>query len=221
LGNWFNLQEFSLSLWVKPGTTQVQYADILDNNHTDYRSWVIQHDNVSDAARSSWHWSVNDASGIVYWMTNSTWQQLVVTVSSNYVSSLYRNGQLVESVTGTGSIAYDGTQFFNLGKHQLYGRYFNGLVDELMCFNRPLSPEEVASLYFNQGGSLPLSIQSTSGGVLLSWPASAEDFGLVFRTNLTAGAWESVTNTPSLNGDRKEVTLPANTPVQRFFRLGQ
>jgi len=221
LGNWFNLQEFSLSLWVKPGTTQVQYADILDNNHTDYRGWAIQHDNVSDASRSSWHWGANGAGGIAYWMTNSTWQQLVVTVSSNHVSSLYRNGQLVQTVAGTGPITYDGTQFFNLGKHHLLGRYFNGLVDELMCFNRPLLPEEVASLYFNQGGPLQLSIQPAPGGVLLSWPASAASFGLVSRTNLTAGIWEFVTNAPSLNGDRKEVLLPANTPVQRFFRLAQ
>jgi hypothetical protein len=44
---------------------------------------------------------------------------------------------------------------------------------------------------------------------------------LVSRTNLTAGTWESVTNAPSLNGDRKEVLLPANTPAQRFFRLAQ
>jgi hypothetical protein len=114
---------------------------------------------------------------------------------------------------------YDGTQFFNLGKHYLLGRYFNGLADELMCFNRPLSPEEVAALYFNQGGPLQLSIQSVPSGVLLSWPASAASFGLVSRTNLTSGAWESVTNAPSLNGDRKEVLLPANTPAQRFFRL--
>jgi hypothetical protein len=55
--------------------------------------------------------------------------------------------------------------------------------------------------------------------VLLSWPASAEGFGLVSRTNLTTGTWESVTNVPFQNGDRKEVLLPANTPAQRFFRL--
>jgi len=90
-----------------------------------------------------------------------------------------------------------------------------------MCFNRALSPAEVASLYYGQGGPLQLSIQPASGGVLLSWPASATSFGLVSRTNLTAGVWESVTNTPSLSGDRKEVLLPAITPVQRFFQLTQ
>ena len=100
-------------------------------------------------------------------------------------------------------------------------RFFRGTLDEVMIFNRALSPAEVASLYYSQGGPLQLNIQSTSGGVLLSWPASATSFGLVSRTSLTAGAWASVTNTPSLNGDRKEVLLPANTPAQRFFRLAQ
>jgi hypothetical protein len=219
LGNWFNLQEFTLSLWVKPGTTQVQHADILDNNHTDSKSWVIQSANNSVSPASQWIWGGGGAGGTYYWMTNSAWQQLVVTVSSNHVSQLYLDGLLLQTVTGTGPIAYDGTQFFNLGKHHLLGRYFNGLVDELMCFNRPLSAAEVASLYFGQGGPLPLSIQPAAGGVLLSWPASATSFGLVSRTNLMAGAWESVTNAPSLNGDRKEVLLPALTPAQRFFRL--
>ena len=72
-----------------------------------------------------------------------------------------------------------------------------------------------------QGGALQFSIQPASGGVLLSWPANASSFGLTSRTSLTSGTWETVTNAPSLNGDRKEVTLPANTPVQRFFRLAQ
>jgi hypothetical protein len=98
-------------------------------------------------------------------------------------------------------------------------RFFRGTLDEVMVFDRPLSPAEVASLYYHQGGPLQLSIQPTSGGVLLSWPASAEGFGLVSRTNLTVGAWESVTNTPSLNGDWQEVLLPANTPAPRVFRL--
>jgi hypothetical protein len=100
-------------------------------------------------------------------------------------------------------------------------RFFRGALDEIMVFNRPLSPEEVASLYFKQGGPLPLSIQPAAGGVRLSWPAIATSYGLVCRTNLTVGVWESVTNTPVLNGDRQEVLLPANTPVQRFFGLGR
>lgn len=224
LGNWFNFQQFTLSLWVKPNSSQAQYADLLDNVHSDYRSWAIQYDNASDATRSYWHWGTSLPSGggsLSFALTNNTWQHWVVTLGADRIQHLYLDGKLAGSTTNTAAIPYDGTQYFNLGKHQIYGRYFNGLVDELMCFNRPLSPEEVASLYFNQGGSLQLSIQAASGSVLLSWSASAEGFGLVSRTNLAAGSWETVTNVPVLNGTRKEVLLPANTPAQRFFRLKQ
>ncbi|MFM7580900.1 MAG: hypothetical protein ACKO5Q_28715, partial [Microcystaceae cyanobacterium] len=42
LGTWFNYQNFTVEIWVKAGNIQVTYADIIDNNHTDYRSWVVQ-----------------------------------------------------------------------------------------------------------------------------------------------------------------------------------
>ena len=224
LGSWFNLQEFTISFWVKPTASQGQHADLLDNVHSDSRIWAIQYDNASDVTRGYWHWGTSGPSGggsLSFALTNNTWQHWVVTLGDDRVQHLYLDGKLAGSTTNTAAIPYDGTQFFNLGKHHLLGRYFNGLVDELMCFNRALSPAEVASLYYGQGGPLQLSIQPASGGVLLSWPASATSFGLVSRTNLTAGVWESVTNTPSLSGDRKEVLLPAITPVQRFFQLTQ
>ena len=33
LGNWFDDQVFTISMWLNPGSSQVNYADILDNNH--------------------------------------------------------------------------------------------------------------------------------------------------------------------------------------------
>src|SRR5687767_13599630 len=40
LGPWFNLQTFTIGLWVKAGSSQNTYADLIDNNHTGFRSWV-------------------------------------------------------------------------------------------------------------------------------------------------------------------------------------
>ena len=34
MGNWFNPQTFTIEMWVKAGSSQVQYADIIDNNHS-------------------------------------------------------------------------------------------------------------------------------------------------------------------------------------------
>lgn len=39
---WFTYQSFTIDMWVKLGTTQVTWANIIDNNHTAYRSWELQ-----------------------------------------------------------------------------------------------------------------------------------------------------------------------------------
>lgn len=146
LGTWFNWQQFTLSLWVKPGASQPQYADILDNNHTGSRSWVIQSANTTNGLTSQWSWGVYGGGSINFSLTMDVWQHLVITRDSNYVSRLYLNGTLVATNAGTGMIYYDGSQNLHLGRHNNLGRYFNGQVDEVMCFNRALGANEVAYL---------------------------------------------------------------------------
>jgi hypothetical protein len=101
--------------------------------------------------------------------------------------------------------------------------YFDGQIDEFSVYRRALGSDEVAAIHAagSAGKALPptLTASLTAGGVLLSWPAIHDGFGLVSCSNLAAGAWEVVTNAPSLNGTRKEVLVPAATPSQRFFRL--
>jgi hypothetical protein len=99
---------------------------------------------------------------------------------------------------------------------------FIGLIDELTYYNRALTANEIAAIYAagSAGKVLPtLSITLLGEQVRLSWPAAATGFSLVSRTDLATGNWESVTNTPALNGTWKEVVLPINFPAQRFFRL--
>ena len=35
LGSSFTSQNFTVDMWIKPGASQITYADIIDNNHTD------------------------------------------------------------------------------------------------------------------------------------------------------------------------------------------
>lgn len=66
-----------------------------------------------------------------------------------------------------------------------------------------------------------LDIRNTFPGIVcVSWPTSAEGFGLVKRANLDPGNWETVTNAPSVNGARKEVLLPVGS-AQLYFRLSK
>ena len=63
-----------------------------------------------------------------------------------------------------------------------------------------------------------LSIASTNGNVILSWPAIAFGYVLQSRTNLTTNSWVSVTNTPVRVGGSYLLTLGA-TNQSRYFRL--
>jgi hypothetical protein len=62
-----------------------------------------------------------------------------------------------------------------------------------------------------------LRLDPAGPAVNLSWPGSVTNHHLQSATALPAG-WTDVTNVPSLQLDRWQVTLPANEPAQ-FFRL--
>lgn len=65
-----------------------------------------------------------------------------------------------------------------------------------------------------------LSIRIEGNGLQVSWPASAAGYTLKARPSLSTGAWETVSQTPAVVGDRLVVTLPA-TGASQFFRLEQ
>jgi hypothetical protein len=143
LGGWFNLQTFSIAMWVKASAFQQDYADIIDNNHTGFRSWVVQYQNTG----LSFAWVVLQRGAVVFDLTPDTWQFLVMTFGSDYVGRLYLDGSLVGSFTGDGPPIYDGTEFLRLSAWGGGGRHFNGLIDEADIYNRALTSDEVGAIY--------------------------------------------------------------------------
>ena len=92
-------------------------------------------------------------------------------------------------------------------------RTWNGMLDDVAVFNIALSQAQIQTV---MGGDFSafvprpvLSIGSSPGNTILSWPASQPTFQLQSRTNLTQGGWSNVLTQPVLEGDRLEVTLPA------------
>src|SRR5690348_15906530 len=41
-GPWFDYQDFTVLLWLKPGAAQEEHANIVDTNHRFYTNWVFQ-----------------------------------------------------------------------------------------------------------------------------------------------------------------------------------
>lgn len=133
LGTWFNYQNFTISMWVKPGSTQVAYANIIDNNHTGVRSWAFQQD-FTTLNRYAWRSAQVD-------LAANVWQHITLTTNAG-VSSIYLNGCLVSSSTGP-LYNYDGTQFLRLGRWGGGGRHWNGEMDEVKIYDRALSDSEI------------------------------------------------------------------------------
>ena len=148
---WFNRQTFTISLWVNPGTTQLQYADIIDNNHRNDISWVIQQ-NMDETNKYYWGYSTN-GSATHFELKPSVWSHLTVSRDgSSGENKVYINGLLVNSTISPANINYDGTEYLRLGKWGGWlwnGHYreWNGSMDDLKIYDRTLTAEEIKAEY--------------------------------------------------------------------------
>ena len=150
LGTWFNLQTFTLAMWVKPNEPQTTYANIIDNNHTDFRAWVLQQ-NVN--VLNQYTWGIAGIQPVIALnLTTDTWNYVALTLNANRVTNVYVNGVQVGQASGTQAPIYDGTQFLRLGSFGGGGRYWRGQLDEVDIYNRALTATEIQAL-FNAGSA--------------------------------------------------------------------
>ena len=165
LGNWFSLNDFTLSMWVKPGASQVQYADIIDNNHVTGVSWVLQQDGTNTNSYGF--------SGTTFFsLTANVWQHLVITHEGSGSVNVYRDGLLV--ATGSHVINYNGTQFLRLGRwgnglNLPSNRNWNGQLDEFAVFDRALTANEVQSIFSSSSTGMCSPTATTAPSGLTGW----------------------------------------------------
>ncbi len=139
LGKWFDYSTFTISMWVNPGTSQLEHADIMDNNHTDYRSWVFQQDRANT---NRYGWGVASNPPVIYFaLPANRWQYLAA--SRGAESTLYLNSELVGKKASPQPITYDGTQILYLARWGGGGRNWNGQMDEVQIWNTALTQEQI------------------------------------------------------------------------------
>jgi hypothetical protein len=97
---------------------------------------------------------------------NGEWGFLAI-VSDGPTASLYTNGILAGSRAQT--LPANNNNLFNIGGGGIFdvvtanGNYFLGRIDEVAVYNRALSAQEVASLYFTGSGAAPIIITQPQG----------------------------------------------------------
>jgi hypothetical protein len=161
-------------VFIKPGTQNNAYADILDQDHSmdGYNGWVIQRNNTA----SQWLvWLANEA--------NTTWlntnaisytdntSQIVTLRKGSSTLTLYSNG------TSSGDVAVANQQIrqanyfgLNIGYWRAgAGRYYNGEICEIVVYNRALSLTELNQVHTYLGQKWGIlntdkSIVDASGG---------------------------------------------------------
>lgn len=177
LGNWFSYQDFTISMWLKPGGTQVEFAGIIDNNHNGNlgTNWVFQQDGLS--TNNYYFWA--NGTFITVTLAANTWQHVAV-VSNSGTISIYLNGNLVNSAF-TGGISYDGLQSLWLANWGGGGRNWNGEMDEVRVYDvaltgsqiqnekcievPPTSPNLVAYYKMNESSGSSLIVDATTNAL--------------------------------------------------------
>ena len=155
-----NPAELSVECWVRfdnldaPGTSTYvgqQYLVFKQNSRSsDFEGYVLSKDRTADDIIL---WEVSSASGqlvridSVSPVTTNQWYHLVGVRGSNYIQ-LYFNGVL-EAQTNVNFPQDYGDQplYFGTSGQAYWDRKLNGLLDEILLYNRALSAEEVAQLY--------------------------------------------------------------------------
>lgn len=132
----------SVSFWYKSNN---------QNNIYGYGVFISRDDQLSCTNTSRGEWSIGFSNGFLITnlpngglfttgIVNTNWQHVVIT-SDNTNNQMYVNGILVSSGIGSYScpILNQGDLFI--------GKFYDGLIDDIIIYNRVVTPFEVTELY--------------------------------------------------------------------------
>lgn len=140
----FNAENFTIEMWVKPGATQVQYANLIDNSHNSVVNWVCQQ---NDNNINRYGFGINRTSGGGiggdFTLTANVWQHVALLKSSTALE-VYVNGIVVLSLPWSGTINYSNPNI-SLCDVAGGGRKWNGTMDEVRIWNTARSQTEIVA----------------------------------------------------------------------------
>lgn len=134
IGTGFNLQEFTIQLWVNPAATQTGFANIIDNNHSS-TNWACEL-----VTGTTYCWGVAGVC-VNFNLAPDAWQQLTL-IKTATESKVYVNGMLAGSA-GSGAVNYANTPYLVLGAWAAGGRSWTGQMDEVRFWNIPLNETQI------------------------------------------------------------------------------
>jgi len=132
----------TLATWVKPLLLPDRAANVISDHSMSFNNGKILR--LQESRVEFLLGPEGDLEVGYPWNDTDAWKYVVATFDGNYMQ-FYINGQLVDSVTNSHSIAVNPNPVL-IGKSG-FDEYFNGLLDDLRIYNRALTEAEIKQLY--------------------------------------------------------------------------
>ncbi|MBT4639257.1 MAG: hypothetical protein HN929_04130, partial [Chloroflexi bacterium] len=111
-------------------------------------------------------------------VNDNEWHNITVTRSKSLgTAKLYIDGTESASSTSAGSLSLNTATLIQIGRQDSAGQYYDGGLDEIRIYNRPINTTEIARLYFSVIGKVEANLSSNlnhscaiiDGGTAYCW----------------------------------------------------
>jgi len=135
-------QAMTLEAWVNPSTVNNSWRDVVYKADDNYYLMATSTNNSRPAGGASFGntAATTEAYGTAA-LPTGVWTHLAVTYDGSTIR-LFVNGTQVSTVAKTGSFTTSANPL-QIGGNAIYGQFFQGLIDEVRVYNRPLSAGEI------------------------------------------------------------------------------
>lgn len=233
----FNTNNYSVGFWVNYTNQNDDPAFIANKNWNSSGGigWGIFSQGGGNFRVNSTDGSGNEVdTSATPLIRDGNWHFILSTFWRGQNASVYLDGQLllttpmtfsgsVDTVTNgyAVNIGQDGTGDYTDNTNS--SLHIDGLIDEVMLWNRVVTPSEVISLYKAGTNNLtPLmfvtSLTRTNNTVTLSWKGGIPPFSIQSKTNLTDASWTAAGSTTNQS---TSVNVGASTGFYRIQGAGQ
>lgn len=236
----YQLQSFSIAIWVYPQEQNTAIVSMLDYNHTSPAvNWVVQSEDATSNGYyylaygdgSNFHPSGNFGAGKGVQLIKNEWQYLVFTKTGTTVRGYRNSVELLTATATNGTVSYTATQMAVAAlTAPISGnsRVFKGYVPIVKIYNRALSSAEISQNYNALKSRFTTPTVVTEGLILrldagnnLSYPGSGTTWTDLsgFNNHMTIVGSPTYSSTEGFTFDgtvskyiiRNPITMPTTT----------
>ena len=172
--------QISFTYWIKVVALDKEWNTVLSRGDD---SWRSSRAGLNNFMESGMRGTSGDYLFGVTPVDDGQWHHIAASYDGT-TFYVYADGELDASEPSTGQIVVSSFPLYIGDNSGATGRYWNGLIDDVMIFNRALSHEEIQTIMLSSGGTYPLaSSPSPADGAMheatwvsLGW--SAGDFAV-------------------------------------------